>query len=216
MIVAPSILSADFSRLGDQLKEVEKSHAQWIHFDVFDGHFVPNISFGTDVLKAVKSSVKMYVDVHLVISDPEYYSDIFMNAGADGITFHLDAVNSIEKSLALINKIKARGKKVGITVYPEADMHEYLPYLDEVDLALVMSIKPGFGGQPFREDAIERIEWLNDLRKKHNYHYLIQVDGGINAETGGQCAKAGADVLVAGSYVFKNNIPEAVDTLYKL
>ncbi|WP_283680984.1 ribulose-phosphate 3-epimerase [Parablautia sp. Marseille-Q6255] len=216
MIVAPSILSADFSRLGDQLKEVEKSHAQWIHFDVFDGHFVPNISFGTDVLKAVKSSVKMYVDVHLVISDPEYYSDIFMNAGADGITFHLDAVNSIEKSLALINKIKARGKKVGITVYPEADMHEYLPYLDEVDLALVMSIKPGFGGQPFREDAIERIKWLNDLRKKHNYHYLIQVDGGINAETGGQCAKAGADVLVAGSYVFKNNIPEAVDTLYKL
>lgn len=216
MIVAPSILSADFSRLGDQLKEVEKSHAQWIHFDVFDGHFVPNISFGTDVLKAVKSSVKMYVDVHLVISDPEYYSDIFMNAGADGITFHLDAVNSIEKSLALINKIKARGKKVGITVYPEADMHEYLPYLDEVDLALVMSIKPGFGGQPFREDAIERIKWLNDLRKKHNYHYLIQVDGGINAETGGQCAKAGADVLVTGSYVFKNNIPEAVDTLYKL
>lgn len=216
MIVAPSILSADFSRLGDQLKEVEKSHAQWIHFDVFDGHFVPNISFGTDILKAVKNSVKMYVDVHLVISDPEYYSDIFMDAGADGITFHLDAVNNIEKSLALIKKIKERGKKVGITVYPEADMHEYLPYLDEVDLALVMSIKPGFGGQPFREDAIERIKWLNDLRKKHNYHYMIQVDGGINAETGEKCAKAGADVLVAGSYVFKNKIPEAVDTLYRL
>lgn len=216
MIVAPSILSADFSRLGDQLKEVEKSNAEWIHFDVFDGHFVPNISFGTDILKAVKNSVNMYVDVHLVVSDPEYYADIFMDAGADGITFHLDAVNNIERSLALIKKIKERGKKVGITLYPEVDMHEYLPYLDEVDLALVMSIKPGFGGQPFREDAINRIKWLSDLREKHNYHYLIQVDGGINADTGNQCAEAGADVLVAGSYVFKNNISNAVDTLYKL
>ncbi len=216
MIVAPSILSADFSRLGDQLKEVENSNAEWIHFDVFDGHFVPNISFGTDVLKAVKKSTSMYVDVHLVISDPEYYSDIFMDAGADGITFHLDAVNNIEKSLALIKKIKSRGKKVGITLYPEVDVHEYLPYLDEVDLALVMSIKPGFGGQPFREDAIERIKWLDDLRKKHNYHYLIQVDGGINGETGKRCAEAGADVLVAGSYVFKNDIAEAVDSLYQL
>ena len=216
MIVAPSILSADFSRLGDQLKEVENSNAEWIHFDVFDGHFVPNISFGTDVLKAVKKSTSMYVDVHLVISDPEYYSDIFMDAGADGITFHLDAVNNIEMSLALIKKIKSRGKKVGITLYPEVDVHEYLPYLDEVDLALVMSIKPGFGGQPFREDAIERIKWLDDLRKKHNYHYLIQVDGGINGETGKRCAEAGADVLVAGSYVFKNDIAEAVDSLYQL
>lgn len=216
MIVAPSILSADFSRLGDQLKEVENSNAEWIHFDVFDGHFVPNISFGTDVLKAVKKSTSMYVDVHLVISDPEYYSDIFMDAGADGITFHLDAINNIEKSLALIKKIKSRGKKVGITLYPEVDVHEYLPYLDEVDLALVMSIKPGFGGQPFREDAIERIKWLDDLRKKHNYHYLIQVDGGINGETGKRCAEAGADVLVAGSYVFKNDIAEAVDSLYQL
>lgn len=216
MIVAPSILSADFSQLGNQLKEVEKSNAEWIHFDVFDGHFVPNISFGTDVLKAVKKSTDMYVDVHLVISDPEYYSDIFMDAGADGITFHLDAINNIEKSLALIKKIKAKGKKVGITLYPEVDVHEYLPYLDEVDLALVMSIKPGFGGQPFREDAIDRIKWLDDLRKKHNYHYLIQVDGGINGETGKRCAEAGADVLVAGSYVFKNDIAKAVDSLYQL
>lgn len=216
MIVAPSILSADFSQLGNQLKEVEKSNAEWIHFDVFDGHFVPNISFGTDVLKAVKKSTNMYVDVHLVISDPEYYSDIFMDAGADGITFHLDAINNIEKSLALIKKIKEKGKKVGITLYPEVDVHEYLPYLDEVDLALVMSIKPGFGGQPFREDAIDRIKWLDDLRKKHNYHYLIQVDGGINGETGKRCAEAGADVLVAGSYVFKNDIAKAVDSLYKL
>ncbi len=216
MIVAPSILSADFKRLREQLEEVEKSSAQWIHFDVMDGHFVKNITFGTDILQAVKESADMYVDVHLVVSDPEYYADVFLDAGADGITFHLDAVNDIGRSLALIRKIKSRGANVGITLYPEVDVHEYLPYLDEVDLVLVMSIKPGFGGQPFREDAIERIRWLDRLRKKHFYNYRIQVDGGINAETGKQCAEAGADILVAGSYVFKNKIAEAVDSLYTL
>lgn len=216
MIVAPSILSADFKNLKDQLLEVSQSNAKWIHFDVFDGNFVKNISFGTDILKAVKESVDMYVDVHLVCNDPEYYSDMFIDAGADGITFHLDSINNIERSLALIKKIKKRGKKVGITLYPEVDVHEYMPYLEEVDLVLVMSIKPGFGGQPFREDAIDRIKWLDKLRKKHNYDYLIQVDGGINDDTGKKCAEAGADILVAGSYVFKNNITEAVNSLYNL
>lgn len=216
MIIAPSILSADFRNLDQQLKEVQDSKAAWIHFDVMDGHFVKNISFGSDIMKAVKQSVDLYVDVHLVVSDPEYYADIFMDAGADGITFHLDAINSIERSLALIKKIKGRGVKVGITLYPEVDIHEYLPYLDEIDIVLVMSIKPGFGGQQFREDAIERIQWLDNLRKRHNYDYLIQVDGGINQETGKRCADAGADILVAGSYVFKNKIAEAVESLYTL
>ena len=216
MIVAPSILSADFTNLKEQLQEVEKSGAQWVHFDVMDGHFVKNITFGTDIMKAVKESTKMYVDAHLVVSDPEYYADIFMDAGADGITFHLDAINNIERSLALIKKVKERGKQVGITLYPEVDVHEYLPYLEDVELVLVMSIKPGFGGQPFREDAISRIAWLDRMRKEHNYHYQIQVDGGINGETGKRCADAGADILVAGSYVFKNNIPEAVESLLNL
>lgn len=216
MIVAPSILSADFTKLKEQLQEVEKSGAQWVHFDVMDGHFVKNITFGTDIMKAVKESTKMYVDAHLVVSDPEYYADIFMDAGADGITFHLDAINNIERSLALIKKVKERGKQVGITLYPEVDVHEYLPYLEDVELVLVMSIKPGFGGQPFREDAISRIAWLDRMRKEHNYHYQIQVDGGINGETGKRCADAGADILVAGSYVFKNNIPEAVQSLLNL
>ena len=216
MIVAPSILSADFTNLKEQLQEVEKSGAQWVHFDVMDGHFVKNITFGTDIMKAVKESTKMYVDAHLVVSDPEYYADIFMDAGADGITFHLDAINNIERSLALIKKVKKRGKQVGMTLYPEVDVHEYLPYLEDVELVLVMSIKPGFGGQPFREDAISRIAWLDRMRKEHNYHYQIQVDGGINGETGKRCADAGADILVAGSYVFKNNIPEAVQSLLSL
>ena len=187
-----------------------------MHFDVMDGHFVKNITFGTDIMKAVKESTKMYVDAHLLVSDPEYYADIFMDAGADGITFHLDAINNIERSLALIKKVKKRGKQVGITLYPEVDVHEYLPYLEDVELVLVMSIKPGFGGQPFREDSISRIAWLDRMRKEHNYHYQIQVDGGINGETGKRCADAGADILVAGSYVFKNNIPEAVQSLLSL
>ena len=216
MIVAPSILSADFTNLKEQLQEVENSGAQWVHFDVMDGHFVKNITFGTDIMKAVKESTKMYVDAHLVVSDPEYYADIFMDAGADGITFHLDAINNIERSLALIKKVKERGKQVGITLYPEVDVHEYLPYLEDVELVLVMSIKPGFGGQPFREDAISRIAWLDRMRKEHNYHYQIQVDGGINGQTVKRCADAGADILVAGSYVFKNNIPEAVQSLLNL
>ncbi|MEG0470532.1 MAG: ribulose-phosphate 3-epimerase [Longicatena sp.] len=213
MIIAPSILSADFTRLKEQLKEVEKSKAKWIHFDVMDGHFVKNMTFGPDILKAVKKSCDLYTDVHLVISDPEYYADIFIDAGADGITFHLDAINDVERNLALIHHIKERGVNVGVTLYPEADVNMYLPYLEEVDIALVMSIKPGFGGQLFKEDAIERIKWLHEKRKEHHYKFLIQVDGGINKETGERCAQAGADVLVAGSYVFGNNIVQAVDSL---
>ena len=202
----------------DVKHEIEflNTKADFYHVDIMDGHFVKNITFGTDIMKAVKESTKMYVDAHLVVSDPEYYADIFMDAGADGITFHLDAINNIERSLALIKKVKKRGKQVGITLYPEVDVHEYLPYLEDVELVLVMSIKPGFGGQPFREDAISRIAWLDRMRKEHNYHYQIQVDGGINGETGKRCADAGADILVAGSYVFKNNIPEAVQSLLSL
>lgn len=215
MIVSPSILSADFSQLKEQLQIVEKSKAKWIHVDVMDGHFVKNITFGTDILKAVKSSTSLFTDVHFVISDPEYYSDIFIDAGADGITFHLDAVNDVERSMKLIRHIKSRNVQAGITLRPETPVTEYLPYLKYVDLVLVMSIKPGFGGQKFREDAVEKIRWLYELRKKENYNYLIQVDGGINKDTGKICTQAGADVLVAGSYVFKNDIIKAVDSLYE-
>lgn len=216
MIIAPSILSADFKNLKDQLKELEDSGAQWVHFDVMDGHFVKNITFGTDILRAVKESTSLYVDVHLVVSDPLYYADIFMDAGADGITFHLDAVQDMEKSLKLIRHIKERGVRPGVTLYPKEDIHNYLPYLDEAELILVMSIKPGFGGQPFREDAVARIAWLDEIRSKHAYDFVIQVDGGINAETAKLCLDAGADILVAGSYVFRDDIKAAVASLFNL
>ena len=216
MIVSPSILSADFSCLGDQLQAVEQAGAQWIHFDVFDGNYVKNISFGPDVLKAVKKSTNMFIDTHLVVNDPEYYADVFMDAGSDNITFHIDAINDIPRSVKLIEKVKAQGKSVGVTLNPETDVREYLPFVDMVDLVLVMSIKPGFGGQSFRDDAIPRIEWLNQLRREHSYSFSIEVDGGINGGTGRACAEAGADILVAGSFVFKGDIAQRVSMLRAL
>lgn len=216
MIVSPSILSADFSCLGDQLQAVEQAGAQWIHFDVFDGNYVKNISFGPDVLKAVKKSTNMFIDTHLVVNDSEYYADVFMDAGSDNITFHIDAINDIPRSVKLIEKVKAQGKSVGVTLNPETDVREYLPFVDMVDLVLVMSIKPGFGGQSFRDDAIPRIEWLNRLRTEHSYSFSIEVDGGINGGTGRVCAEAGADILVAGSFVFKGDIAQRVSMLRAL
>lgn len=216
MIVSPSILSADFSRLGQQLKEIEDAGAEWVHFDVFDGNFVKNISFGPDIMRAVKRSTSLYVDTHLVVNDPEFYASVFLDAGANGITFHLDAINDVDRSMRLIESIKARGAKAGIVLNPEANVREYLPFLDQVDLVLVMSIIPGFGGQPFREDTVERVTWLDDYRNNHDFSYLIEVDGGINAETGKRCADAGADALVAGSYVFKNDVKQAIASLHEI
>lgn len=216
MIVSPSILSVDFSRLGQQLKEIEDAGAEWVHFDVFDGNFVKNISFGPDVMRAVKRSTSLYVDTHLVVNDPEFYASVFLDAGANGITFHLDAINDVDRSMRLIESIKARGAKAGIVLNPEANVREYLPFLDQVDLVLVMSIIPGFGGQPFREDTVERVTWLDDYRNNHDFSYLIEVDGGINAETGKRCADAGADALVAGSYVFKNDVRQAIASLHAI
>ncbi len=215
MIISPSILSADFSKLEQQLQTVEKSKAKWIHIDVMDGHFVKNITFGIDIFKAVKRSTSLFTDVHFVISNPEYYADIFINEGADGITFHLDAVDDVDRNLKLIKYIKSHDVQAGITLRPETPVTEYLPYLKEADLVLVMSIEPGFGGQKFRKDAVEKIRWLYEIRKKEKYNYLIQVDGGINQETGKLCAQAGADVLVSGSYVFKNDIIKAVDSFFE-
>ncbi|MGG5316107.1 ribulose-phosphate 3-epimerase [Enterococcus sp. AZ072] len=213
MLVAPSILSADFRDLKSQLEEVEAGGADWIHFDVFDGNFVKNISFGVDVLKAVKKVSNLLIDVHLVITDPEYFVDVFMDAGADSITFHLDSMNDVDRSMALVKKIKARGKQVGVTISPEIDTADYLPFLPYVDIALVMSIVPGFGGQPFQDSALEKIAWLKNQRLEHGYSYIIQVDGGINQTTGMLCKEAGADCLVAGSFVFGDNMAKAIQSL---
>jgi len=213
MIIAPSILSADFTQIKEQLKQVENSKAKWVHFDVMDGNFAKNLTFGPDILKAVRRLTSLFIDVHLVITNPEYFADVFIDAGADGITFHLDAMNDAKRNLALIRHIRSKNIKAGITLRPEIGVSHYEPYLAETDVALVMSIEPGFGGQPFQNNALEKIKWLYNLRKEKKYNYMIQVDGGINQNTGKQCADAGADILVAGSYVFKNDINKAVETL---
>ncbi len=213
MIISPSLLSADFAQIKDQLKQIECSKAKWIHYDVMDGNFVKNLTFGPSILKAIRQSTSLFIDVHLVITNPACFTDAFIDAGADGITFHLDAMSNVNQNLALIRYIKSKNIKAGITLRPEIDVSNYEPYLAETDIALVMSIEPGFGGQPFQYSALEKIKWLYNIRKEKHYNYLIQVDGGINQSTGRQCTEAGADILVAGSYVFKNNINDAVNSL---
>ena len=197
--VAPSVLSADFTKLKEEIDTLEG--AQWLHYDVMDGHFVPNISFGYSILSNVRKVTDLFLDVHLMITDPMFYVDEFIKAGADMITFHIEAMESREKTMALINHIHEAHVKVGVSIKPGTHVEAIMPYLNDIDMVLVMSVEPGFGGQSFNDIAVEKIKTLNAL--KEQYHFIIEVDGGINAETGKLCADAGCDVLVAGSYVFK-------------
>ncbi|KRN51041.1 ribulose-phosphate 3-epimerase [Kandleria vitulina DSM 20405] len=197
--VAPSVLSADFSKLKEEIDTLEG--AKWLHYDVMDGHFVPNISFGYSILANVRKATDLFLDVHLMITDPMFYVDEFIKAGADMITFHIEAMESREKTMELINHIHASNVQVGISIKPGTHVDAILPYLNDVDMILVMSVEPGFGGQSFNDIAVEKIKTLNSLKGK--YGFIIEVDGGINEQTGKLCVEAGCDVLVAGSYVFK-------------
>jgi len=201
MIVAPSILSADFSNLLKEVKEVQKNGAQFLHIDVMDGHFVPNISLGAVVFKDLKGKVDIIFDVHLMISDPAKYATDFVKAGADYITFHVEAVDNPKE---IVKYIKSLGVKVGISIKPNTNVQSIYSVLSEADLVLVMSVEPGFGGQKFMDSALEKISKLKELKEKNNYHYLIQVDGGINEETAKKVADAGVEVIVAGTYIFKS------------
>ena len=214
IIVAPSVLSLDYSCFEQQMRDLHASKAQWLHFDVMDGHFVPNLTFGPDILKAFRKASHLFLDVHLMVEDPEFFSDVFIDAGAQMITFHTEALdNEPQRIMDLIRKIKGRGVKAGLTVKPNTPVETLLPYIDQVDLFLIMSVEPGFGGQSFIPQSLEKIATLRKLIDQQQASALIEVDGGINGHTGQLCKQAGVDVLVAGSYVFKDDIIAAVESL---
>lgn len=214
IIIAPSVLSLDYSRFNEQIEQLHQSKAQWLHFDVMDGHFVPNLTFGPDILKAFKKASHLLLDVHLMVEDPDYFSDVFIDAGAQMITFHTEALdNDFERITALIRKIKSRGAKVGLTVKPQTSADILLPFVKQVDLFLIMSVEPGFGGQKFMPSALDKIAMLRKAIDAAGTKTLIQVDGGINQNTAELVKSAGVDVLVAGSYIFSGNIIETVESL---
>ena len=208
--ISPSILSCDFANLKNDIDTVI-ADIDYIHIDVMDGLFVYNISFGIPVIKSIRPHFTKLFDTHLMIVNPERYIDAFSNAGADLITFHIEAT---EDSNKVINMIHEKGLKAGISLRPKTKVEELIPYLDKVELVLVMSVEPGFGGQEFDPSAIEKIKWLKEYKMAHNLNYEIEVDGGINEITGKLCKDAGADVLVSGSYIFKAvNRKEKIESL---
>lgn len=205
--LAPSILAADFSRLGEEVAKCEKSGAQWLHIDVMDGIFVPNLSFGMIVCDALRDKCNMFFDVHLMITEPERYIDRFIKSGADGVTFHIEATKKPEEC---INIIKSAGKKAGISICPETPVSAIEPYLDMVDMALVMSVHPGYGGQSYITDVNEKI---TEIRRRKGENFDIEVDGGIYASNIKSVADCGANVIVAGTAVFRGDIAENIREL---
>ena len=209
IIVSPSILSADFANLEHDVKELQKCGADWIHVDVMDGHFVPNITIGAPVVKAIKPHCDIPLDVHLMIENPEKYIEDFVKAGADIITFHYEATKDMTEDV--INQIKSYDKLVGLSIKPNTPPQEILKYLLMVDMVLIMTVEPGFGGQSFMLNCAEKIPVI---RQNAPENLIIQVDGGINEETGKICKSMGATSLVAGSYVFKaTDMEDAIKSL---
>ena len=200
--ISPSILSADFSQLGNEIKRLIDAGADMVHVDVMDGHFVPNLTIGPPVIKALKKNSSIPFDVHLMISPVHKYIEAFANAGADIITIHPEATEDLQNS---INKIKELKKKVGISLNPETKIDVVKKFLNQIDLILIMSVNPGFGGQKFMPEVLEKIKDLVDIRKKEGINFDIEIDGGINFENSKLAIEAGANILVSGTTIFRSN-----------
>ena len=212
--IAPSILSADFKKLGEEIALVESLGAEYLHFDVMDGHFVPNISFGVPVLASISKCHQMINDVHIMISEPKKYIEKFAEAGADIITFQYEACEDQDEVQDVIDLIHSFGVKAGMSIKPATPVELVQPFLGDLELVLVMSVEPGFGGQSFIPESLDKISYLRKMIDLNGYLCLVEVDGGINEKTAKLCREAGVDILVAGSYLFgKADIEERMELL---
>jgi ribulose-phosphate 3-epimerase len=200
--ISPSILSADFSQLGNEIKRLEEGGADMIHVDVMDGHFVPNLTIGPPVIKALRKQCSIKFDVHLMISPVNKYIEAYADAGADIITIHPEATDDLEES---ISKIKSLNKKAGVSLNPESKIDLITNYLEKIDLVLIMSVNPGFGGQKFMPEVLDKVKQLKEIKSKKNMNFDIEIDGGINFDNCQLAIDAGANILVSGTTVFKSN-----------
>lgn len=210
-ILAPSILAADFSRLGAEIEKCNNSDIEWIHCDIMDGHFVPNISYGPGIVEAARRSTESFLDVHLMIENPDQYIEAFADAGADHLTVHQETCPHLHRT---IQSIHNQGLTAGVAVNPATALHTLEPILEDVDMILIMSVNPGFGGQSFIPSTYDRLRRLRTMREEVDNNFLIEVDGGVKPDNIEKVSRAGADVLVAGSAVFKaKNIPKRIEKL---